>query len=128
MAKQRWGRILIPVFLALAGAGAVWLLGGFSRREKELLPPGNTTAEGDTSAVSITVEPVTFRPVQRTIEAVGTLYGYEEVSLCTKVEGRVRKIHHEVSDRVQPGEVLLEIDPLRRDVRPRLIQGQRQAS
>jgi RND family efflux transporter MFP subunit len=61
--------------------------------------------------VTVTVDKVRHQPVQRTIEAVGTLYGYEEVSLSAKVEGRVRRILHDVSDRVKPGELLLEIDP-----------------
>ena len=56
-------------------------------------------------------QPVTFRPVQRTVGLVGTLHGYEEISLGAKVDGRVRKIAHDVADRVKPGEVLLEIDP-----------------
>lgn len=59
----------------------------------------------------VTVEPVAKRSVRRTVEAVGTLHGYEEVTISTKVEGTVRTIHHDVADRVQPGEVLLEIDP-----------------
>ena len=57
------------------------------------------------------MQPVTVRSVQRTVACVGTLHGYEEISVAAKVEGRMRKIMHDVADRVGPGEVLLEIDP-----------------
>jgi multidrug efflux pump subunit AcrA (membrane-fusion protein) len=64
------------------------------------------------SAGRITIAPVTYRPVRRTIEAVGTLCGYEEVSICSTAEGRVVKIHHDVADHVRPGEKLLQIEPI----------------
>ena len=63
------------------------------------------------ATVMITSEPVGVRPVQRSVEAVGTLHGYESVVLGSKVNGRVLRIRHEVADRVAPGEVLLEIEP-----------------
>jgi RND family efflux transporter MFP subunit len=81
------------------------------RPEKETLPPETGTSERDPAAIVVTVEPVTFRPVQRSVEAVGTLYGYEEVSIAAKVDGRVRKILHDVSDPVKPGDLLVEFDP-----------------
>jgi RND family efflux transporter MFP subunit len=54
---------------------------------------------------------VAHRFVQRTVEAVGTLHGFEEVAISAKVEGRVRRLLRDVADRVKPGELLLEIDP-----------------
>jgi RND family efflux transporter MFP subunit len=79
--------------------------------EKEKLPAEQAVAPGDQKAVKVTVQGVTFRPVERTVGVVGTLHGYEEISLGAKVAGRVRKISHDVSDRVRPGELLLEIEP-----------------
>lgn len=78
--------------------------------EREKLPPEEPRA-GDPAAVTVTAQPVSFQSVQRTVGLVGTLHGYEEISLSAKVEGRVRKISHDVADRVKPGEILLEIDP-----------------
>ena len=91
---------------------AVWLVvfqgcGG----EKEPWPAEPTSAARDPAVVTVTVEEVTYRPVQRTVEAVGTLHGYEEVTISAKVEGPVIRIHHDVADRVKPGELLLEVDP-----------------
>ncbi len=48
--------------------------------------------------------------MQRMVRTVGTLNGFEDVTITPKVEGRVRKVYHEAGDRVRPGELLLEID------------------
>jgi multidrug efflux pump subunit AcrA (membrane-fusion protein) len=90
----------------LAGALA---LGCSQQREK--LPAESASSGDGSQGITVTVEPVTFRSVQRRVGVVGTLYGYEEISLAAKVEGRVRKISHDVADRVKPGESLVEIDP-----------------
>ncbi len=102
---KRTARLAVPALLA-----AALLLPGCSHGEREQLPPDTSTAR-DASAVQVTVEPVTFRPVQRFVGLVGTLYGYEEMAIGSKVGGRVKRIAHDVSDRIKPGEVLLEINP-----------------
>src|ERR1700690_3406028 len=71
-------------------------------REREQLPPSTAANAGD-SSVKVTVQPITFRRVRRRVGVVGTLHGYEEIALGAKVQGRVKKITHDVSDRVKPG-------------------------
>lgn len=71
-----------------------------------------TDKSDDLQPVSVTVAPVAVRPVERSVEAVGTIGSFEEVVISSKVEGRVRRIAHDVSDRLKPGETLLEIDPV----------------
>ncbi|HEX3724770.1 MAG TPA: efflux RND transporter periplasmic adaptor subunit [Pirellulales bacterium] len=80
-------------------------------RGGEQLPPLPARPAAAADAVTVTVEPVAFRAVQRTVGIVGTLHGYEEITLGAKIAGRVRKITHDVSDRVHPGELLLDIEP-----------------
>lgn len=75
------------------------------------MPAEAASSSADPKTVMVTVQPVTIRAVQRQVGLVGTLHGYEEISLGTKVEGRVHKILHDVADHVTPGETLLEIDP-----------------
>lgn len=79
------------------------------RREQVQLPPSSPAATPNVMVV--TASPVLSRSVTRTVEAVGTLHGYEEVTLSANVEGRVTKIHHDLASRVKPGELLLELDP-----------------
>lgn len=67
-----------------------------------------TTPNGD--ALVVTAEPVQSRPIQRTVDAVGTLHGFEELVISSKLEGRVARIHHDLSSVVKPGDVLLELD------------------
>jgi membrane fusion protein, multidrug efflux system len=80
-------------------------------RDRENLPAEEASAADQSQAVKVTIEPVTFRSVKRIVGVVGTLHGYEEITLGAKVGGRVRKISRDVSDRIRPGELLLEIDP-----------------
>jgi len=94
---------------AWAGCLVVALVAGCHGEREKLPPESGTPAKSE--GIKVTTQPVTYRPVQRIVGVVGTLHGYEELSLSAKVEGRVRKIGHDVADRVQPGEVLLEIDP-----------------
>jgi RND family efflux transporter MFP subunit len=107
--RSRRGKVFW-LFLALlavaATVGVVWGL----RREAQAGPTdaGETTS---VSGVAVTVEPVTARRVQRSVSAVGTLYGRDEIAISPKVEGRVIRVHHDVGDLVKPGEPLLEIDP-----------------
>lgn len=101
--------IAVTQLVWIAGLGSVLLAGCGGK--KEAWPPDQTTAHRDPAVVTVTTQPVAVRAVQRTVEAVGTLHGYEEVSISAKVEGRVTRIDHDVADRVKPGALLLEIDP-----------------
>jgi membrane fusion protein, multidrug efflux system len=60
--------------------------------------------------VTVTVAPATRRAVERTVEVVGSLKGWEEVTLGSKKEGRVRRVLHDMGDRVKPGEPLVELE------------------
>jgi multidrug efflux pump subunit AcrA (membrane-fusion protein) len=70
------------------------------------------TAVADTGPrpVAVTVDAVTRRPVVRTVEMVGTLKGWEEVTIGSKRTGRVATIRHDMGDRVAPGEPLVELE------------------
>jgi len=60
--------------------------------------------------VAVTLAPVTTRPVQRSVEVVGTLYGDEETTISAKVAGRITTIFKDVGDRCGPGEPLAQIE------------------
>jgi RND family efflux transporter MFP subunit len=112
MSKTR-NRLIAAVVVGAVILATAWTLGyaGLAGPGREALPPESAGAEAPAGAIAVTVEPVTLRPVQRTIETVGTLFPFEQVVECAKVEGRVRRIVHDVGDRVRPGEPLLEVDP-----------------
>lgn len=88
---------------ALTALSAVAGCGGHGG-EKEV------SADTAPKAVTVTVASATVRPVERTVEAVGTLKGWENVTLGVKKEGRVRKVFHDMGDRVKPGATVVELE------------------
>ena len=61
-------------------------------------------------ALPISVVPVAKRPTTRLLKFVGTLFGNEEVTLSSQVDGAVTALHADLGDQVQADEVLLDID------------------
>ena len=96
--------------LVVSAFGTGWWFAHTQIERKERIQLPDSKAKNFGGALPVTAETIGYRTVQRTVEAVGTLHGYEEVSLSAKVEGRVVKIHHDLSSRVNPGELLIEID------------------
>lgn len=65
----------------------------------------------EAAAVPVTIASVEVRAVQRRVSVVGTLHGFEQITITPKIEGRVQVIHFDAGDRVAPGSTLLELDP-----------------
>lgn len=96
--------------VALVGGGVAYSSGQFGPDTREGLPAeARDTGRAD-EAVAVTAEAVACRPVQRSVEVGGTFYGFDEVTVTAKVEGRVRVVHRDVGDRVRPGDALVEIE------------------
>lgn len=97
------------VVVVIAGAAtALTLVAGSGHSATD--SPSARSRDSDRPPVPVTVQPVQYRTVQESIEAVGTLQAYEVVSISAEVDGRVQRLRHDVADRVKPGEPLLEID------------------
>jgi RND family efflux transporter MFP subunit len=111
--KKKKHRLIAALVVGAGFLAMAWTLGyaGFGGPPAEALPSETTTEQAPAGAVAVTLQSVALRPVQRTIETVGTLHPFEQVIECAKVEGRVRRIVHDVGDRVKPGDLLLEVDP-----------------
>jgi len=62
--------------------------------------------------VPVTVAPIEHRDVERTIDVVGSLRGWEQLSFGSKRTGRVVKIFHDMGDHIKPGEPLMALDPI----------------
>lgn len=113
MTKPVWRKRLLwllVLVVALGGGYTWWSKSQAAHATREALPT-DTSAASEAGVAMVTVSPVKQIEVQRTVEAVGTLYGFEEVTISAKVEGRVKKLNHDVSDRIKPGELLVELDP-----------------
>lgn len=108
--KRSWASTLVWLMFVATAFGTGWWFAHTQASHEDRIQLPKTAAKDFGGALPVTAEPVGYRTVQRTVEAVGTLHGYEEVSISAKVEGRVVKIHHDLSSRVNPGELLIEID------------------
>lgn len=115
MSSREWGGARLAPFRAgffLAAGFAVISLAGCHRKSEEA---NAADAEGNRNTpvvVPVSVSPVEVRAVQRRVSVVGTLHGFERITITPKVEGRVQAMHFDIGDRVAPGETLLELDPI----------------
>ena len=75
---------------------------------------GAADAQGPTVSkiVPVTVANLEHRVVERTVDVIGTLRGWEQVTVGSKRTGRVVKVHHDIGDRVKPGDPLVDLDPV----------------
>src|SRR4051812_31455076 len=97
-------RSMLPILLAMApiGCGA--------RVEK------SASADSAPKPVPVTVAAVELRPVERAVDAVGTLKGWDEVTVGAKKVGRVARVLHDIGDHVQPGELLVQFETVDADL------------
>jgi RND family efflux transporter MFP subunit len=78
---------------------------------------GNTrkvtaAGSGEEKALNVSVAMVESREVHRTVEAVGSLFAYDDVTVSPEVDGRAEKVLVDVGDHVTKGQVLAQILPL----------------
>lgn len=103
MTPKQWARRAIAV-LALCGTVAA------CNRSGDAPVVATTTAAPAAEVLQITVVPVALRPTKRLLKFVGTLFGNEEVTLSSQVEGQVTALHADLGDLVKAGDVLLDVD------------------
>jgi RND family efflux transporter MFP subunit len=94
-------RILVAALLALSTLPAV---AGCSRSRK-------AEAAEPAAVRSVKTETAQLRDVRRQVDVVGTLAAREEVTVSAEVEGRVARLVHDLGDRVNAGDPLVELDP-----------------
>lgn len=73
---------------------------------------GQVRAAADSSRpIAVQVAVVARREISRTVEVVGSFTADDEVVISSEVDGRVTDVHVGMGDRVEEGEVLVEIEP-----------------
>jgi RND family efflux transporter MFP subunit len=60
--------------------------------------------------IEVEVAPVKTRPIQRTVDFVGTLIAFEESTISSQVDGRVEKVNVDLGDTVKKGDLLVKIN------------------
>lgn len=62
--------------------------------------------------LKVQIAEVEQQPRQRMVEAVGSLFAHDEVTVSSEAEGRVEEVFFDVGDRVSKGQVLARISPV----------------
>jgi RND family efflux transporter MFP subunit len=96
--------ILVTVFV-----GALLVLSACSRGNATTAKAGRSSEKEST--VPVKVVTVESREIRRTVEAVGSLFAYDEVVVSSEVDGRAEKVLVDVGDRVTQGQTLVEVLP-----------------
>ncbi|MGH7360811.1 MAG: efflux RND transporter periplasmic adaptor subunit, partial [Candidatus Methylomirabilales bacterium] len=68
-------------------------------------------AQGKEARITITAARVAAREIARSVEVTGTLLPVEEVVLTNEQPGTVEAVLVDLGDRVEPGQLLLRLDP-----------------
>jgi RND family efflux transporter MFP subunit len=76
--------------------------------------PANVSA-GASPAMQVQVQPVTTQTIQDTSEYLSIMKSRHSANINPQVEGYITKIFVKSGDRVQPGQALLQIDPLKQE-------------
>jgi RND family efflux transporter MFP subunit len=100
MARRRIGSGGAFLALLLAASGAGCDRSRASDDDKRALQP-----------VRAQVVTVVTRKVPRRVDAVGSLFAFEEVTVSAEVEGRVDEVYVDVGDKVARGRALVKIQP-----------------
>lgn len=90
---------------------------------------GGRESAGPPTAVPVVLARVELRDIEDRIEATGQLLARDEAEIAAEVQGRITGMLHDEGDRVKAGDVVLEIDPEKRqlevdDARARLSEAQ----
>ncbi len=95
-----WGGI-VGIALAVLPAGC-----GRGGPEPEARP------STEVKVIPVTVSALERRAIERTVNVIGTLRGWEQVTIGSKRSGRVIKVHQDMGDRVEPGATLVNLEPI----------------
>src|SRR5215471_19877860 len=72
----------------------------------------NGQPDGPQLKAKVRTVPVEQRRQQRVVEAVGSLFAYDEVTVSSEAEGRVEEVMVDVGDRVSKGQTLARVSPV----------------
>ncbi len=101
---SRQARVLLRSALPLLVAAVPWA--GCERSDN----PQAVAAEAKQASVPVTVARVAAQPSTRSVHFVGTLYGNQEVTISSQVEGQIRSLSVDLGDHLTTGQLLAQID------------------
>lgn len=96
-------RLWVSAMLGVAAPGAIAGCQGHG---------SEATVKVDTAKrpVPVTVVPLVHRSVLRTVNIVGKLEAWEDVTIGARRDGRIVRVFHDMGDRVKPGDLLVQME------------------
>src|SRR5215204_2910104 len=98
---------LIQTVALVCVVASVLFTSGCSQEKPKDAAPQDSTEQ----AIAISTEPVTTREMRRTVEMVGTLGGWEEVTISNEAPGIIQQVVVDLGDKVKKGQRLIVLDP-----------------
>src|SRR5690349_5616382 len=95
-------RRVAPVSLVLISLSLCACTGGVSGKAAEAAAASN-------KAVQVQALPAEMKELRRNVQAVGSLFAQEEVTVSSEVEGKVDSVLVDVGDRVEAGQPIVKV-------------------
>lgn len=94
------------LWLVCSAAIVITIAGGCSHSQ-------TASARGDvTHPILVRAFPVAEQKVRRRVQAVGSLFAWDESTISSQVEGRIARVLVDVGDTVKQGQIMVEVDPV----------------
>jgi membrane fusion protein, multidrug efflux system len=103
--RQHWGRWLAVLIAAIVG---IYYLTGRNRTDSAATSPQAAAAR---SIVPVAAVPAKLSDLKQYISAIGTVTAYNTVTIKSRVDGQLVKVHFTEGQLVKAGDLLAEIDP-----------------
>lgn len=99
--------------MSAALATALLLLAACSKKSEPGGSGGEGRGGGGPLEFPVEVATVESRPVEYTVSAVGSVEAFERVEITSRIPGAVERVHFSEGNVVEPGSLLVEIEPER---------------
>jgi len=101
---------LAPCARAAVSLALLGLALGAAAQSRPAAPPRGNGPGGAPPALRVTTAVVEGRPVQRSVDTVGSLLAWEEATARSQIQGTILRLHADLGDAVREGQPLVDLD------------------